>query len=224
MILSHKHRFIFIKTKHTASTSMEIALSSLCGPNDIITPIVEEVLRRKKGGRPPQNCYRPDAPQHGNKRASLSWWNHMPAHMVRRRIGQQAWDDYFKFCVLRNPWDRAISAYWWIKQSRDLPLPVSDCIENGLLRDNVLSDWERIAVDGRLAMDRVICFERLQHEVDILGRTLETGPIDLPCAKGNVREDRRPPCEVLTPVAAEIISYVCANEIDLMGYTFNSPE
>ena len=39
MIISHRHRFIFIKTRKTAGTSIEIALSRYCGPSDVITPI-----------------------------------------------------------------------------------------------------------------------------------------------------------------------------------------
>ena len=38
MILSHKHKFIFIKTKKTAGTAIEAAISQLCGPDDVITP------------------------------------------------------------------------------------------------------------------------------------------------------------------------------------------
>ena len=39
MIVSHKHKFIFLKTKKTAGTSIELALTKLCGDDDIITPL-----------------------------------------------------------------------------------------------------------------------------------------------------------------------------------------
>ena len=32
MIISHEHKFIFLKTKKTAGTAIEAALSELCGP------------------------------------------------------------------------------------------------------------------------------------------------------------------------------------------------
>jgi len=54
MIFSYKHRFIFIKGRKVAGTSIEIALSPHCGPQDIITPIspVDERTRLAFGGRP----------------------------------------------------------------------------------------------------------------------------------------------------------------------------
>jgi len=51
VILSHEHRFIYIRCRKTASTSTEVALSRICGPNDIITTMLrcpeDEVLRRQ---------------------------------------------------------------------------------------------------------------------------------------------------------------------------------
>jgi hypothetical protein len=53
MILSHKFKFIFVKGKKVAGTSVEMALSTICGPTDIITPItaIDELQRLRMGGR-----------------------------------------------------------------------------------------------------------------------------------------------------------------------------
>ena len=61
MILSHRHRFIFIKTRKTAGTSIEASLSRYCGPDDIITPVtLEDEWFRGQFGLGPQN-FRNDA-------------------------------------------------------------------------------------------------------------------------------------------------------------------
>ena len=39
MIYSELHNFLFLKGRKVASTSFEVALSKICGPNDVITPI-----------------------------------------------------------------------------------------------------------------------------------------------------------------------------------------
>jgi hypothetical protein len=93
MIISHKYRFIFIKTYKTAGTSLEVYLSHFCSDDDVFTEIF-----------PPVSDHRP--------RNAESFYNHMPAFEVRRRVGEAVWNSYFKFCIERNPWDKVLSFYW----------------------------------------------------------------------------------------------------------------
>jgi hypothetical protein len=51
MIVSHEHKFIFLKSKKTAGTSIELALSQLCGPSDILTPLTRIDEASRAGGR-----------------------------------------------------------------------------------------------------------------------------------------------------------------------------
>ena len=54
MIVSYKYGFIFVRTKKTASTAVELGLSTICGPNDVISPIGpgQELLRASLGATP----------------------------------------------------------------------------------------------------------------------------------------------------------------------------
>ena len=125
MILSHKHRYIFIKTRKTAGTSIELALSVNCGPNDVITlqdqsndVKIQSDLRYKTA----QNCKIKPTGILGHIKSLLgfdkSYFHHISAYKIRRIIGEEIFSNYHKFCVVRNPWDRVVSTYFWrIKNS-----------------------------------------------------------------------------------------------------------
>ena len=52
MIINHKYKFIFFKSKKVGGTSMEIALSKFTSDSDIVTKIMkdeEEALRDNLG-------------------------------------------------------------------------------------------------------------------------------------------------------------------------------
>ena len=59
-IINHKYKFIFVKTRKTAGTSLEIALSKFCNKNDLVTSIKsnDEKLRQDMNFQgPTNNCY-----------------------------------------------------------------------------------------------------------------------------------------------------------------------
>jgi len=95
VILSHDYQFIYIRCHKTASTSIELALSRVCGHSDIVTPICtpeDEALRPQLGGRGPQNYLNAD----GTHR----FYNHMPASEVRLLVGQRVWDS-----IINGAWN-----------------------------------------------------------------------------------------------------------------------
>ena len=110
MILSHKHKYIFIKSFKTASTSLEIALSKFCDKEDIITPLKneDEIIRKNKGYNGPQN--------YNDK---LVFHEHMPASEIKSKINLDIWSKYFKFTVVRNPFNQIVSAFYWHNKSKE---------------------------------------------------------------------------------------------------------
>jgi hypothetical protein len=99
-IISFKHNFIFVKTLKTAGTSIEIELSKCLEDDEqaIITPIYPSVQ-----GHRPRN-FEPE-------KFPLRFFNHMPALIIRRFIGEKTFNNMFKFCVEREPVAKCLSDF-----------------------------------------------------------------------------------------------------------------
>ena len=91
MIISHKHKFIFIAIPKTGTHAIRFALREHMGEED--EEQVGLFVKKKL------------------KYESLSKINHghISCIQAREALGEQVWNNYFKFTFVRNPWDRYIS-------------------------------------------------------------------------------------------------------------------
>ncbi len=203
MIVSHKHRFIFIKTRKTAGTSLEVFLSTLCGAEDIVTPI------------------QPHLEPH-RARNHEGFFNHMPGHAIRNAIGEDCWNSYFRFCVERNPWEKTLSYYHFINQQRmNGELSFEDYLDSA----DFCVDHPAYTEPGNpdlLLVDRVLRYERLEHELGEVFAQLGiaySGSLGIQ-AKSEFRTDRRPYQDVLSDTQAALIGVAFRQETRLFGYHY----
>lgn len=133
-------------------------------------------------------------------------------------LTERVWDEYYKFCFDRNPWDRALSQYHWAGgESR--PGSVAAFVRSGVR--GPFSNYDRYSIHGVVAVDRVHRYEEMDRALAEISERLDLSPaLALPAfrAKGDVRPDRRPYREALMDEARELIAIVCAREIRLLGY------
>lgn len=202
MIVSHRHRFIFLKTRKTAGTSIEVALSQLAGEDAIVTPV-----HPAEPGHTPRN-YESVADAEGEP-----FLPHMRSQSLRSRLGQEVWNGYFKFCFERNPWDKVVSIYRWRNRRLADPPP----FDAWLFSDpRVFSDWPIYSIDGECAVDAVGRYETLTADLDaFLERVgIVPGDLTLPHAKGGLRRG-----DVLySPPAAAHVRQVFSREVEMFGY------
>jgi len=231
MIISHDHEFIFLKTTKTAGTSIEIALSEYCGPQDIITPIsaADEKTRTILGYRGPQNYIVPFASYsfgdmvyfliRGKKR---HYFNHISAKLVRRFIGEEIWQSYFKFCFARNPWDRAVSQYYW-RRAEGAPHSFAEFIDSHNLKSLKKKGIGLYAIDGEVMVDRICLFENMADELAYISDRLQLpGKLTLPRSKSSSRRDKEDYRNIFDKTDRDKVAQLFAEEISLLGYEFDS--
>ncbi len=213
VIVSHEHRLIFLKTRKTAGTSVEIALSRICGPDDTITRLTDEdeELRRSRGGRGPQHFESPPLPEKA--------FNHMPARGVRLVVGPDVWRDYFRFTIERNPWDLVVSQYYWRYRNEEAP-PFDDFVRRPVVVKLADKNARIYRLRGEIAVDRVLRFESLASDLAELWaeRGLPGSP-ELPHAKSHSRPARSYR-ELYTDETRDLVGNLFAGVVRDLGYEF----
>src|SRR5512144_1693248 len=145
MIACHKYRFIFIATRKTAASAIEDALSAFCSDGDIVTATTPVAVTQYR----PVDWLRLMA---RGERARID--RHESAAAIRDRVGAETWNSYFKFCVERDPWEKAVALYEQRTRAQDPRPSIVEFLTKA--RPASLSNYPLYSIDGTLAVDRVI--------------------------------------------------------------------
>jgi chondroitin 4-sulfotransferase 11 len=222
MIISHKHKFIFICNGKTGTTSIERGLDGYDESEDM------------------------------NNGAPGLWdGKHMPASVAKAMLPKAVWDGYFKFLFVRNPYDWFVSAYrhnfrsrlkllklvrhpllapemvgTFLRFKRERSKQILDAADidfhHGYLRKyRALSSSATLYQtnyacdpDGNLLVDFVGRFESLQQDVrkvqDVIGVFF-----DVPHLNATTR---RPYHDCLTSAAMQRITELWAIDFRVFGY------
>jgi hypothetical protein len=245
MILSVRHKFVFIKGMKVAGTSVEMALAPLCGPADIVTPIspIDELARIQRGGR---------AQNYSTSRALEADWlqkiaqatpaeletipqpppvfyNHMSLFEVLNKFPQPLTG--FKLIgIERSPYAKVIS---WANmrltygQYRDgsgemradaehIRNYLDQSFENGRVLDCRNIDRYRGA-DGKIAVTPMR-YATLQADFDAFVQGIGMATPPLPHAKKGLLSDTLDPRNILRPDQISRINSLFGEEFDAFAY------
>lgn len=242
MIISRKYKFIFIKTRKTASTSIEHYLSKYMEKDDVIaTGGISQNTRALFFPSELRYLTKPSLlKEYYDDRSTIKtqcmfsasvlrdlmkrkrFWPHLPAYRVKERVPKEVWNNYFKFTIERNLWDKAISYYYFLKHSRESNISFEEYMrKHSCLNYPWYTDGEQIIVDY------VGYYENLNEELDYI-----FGRFGIPFsgqlterAKTQTRKDRRHYSEFFKNGYERYIDEIrriYKKEIEMHGYTFDS--
>ena len=237
MLISHRKAFIFTKTVKTAGTSVESYFEQYCMPEG---EWKESHSREEYISEAGIIGFR------GQSSDEKIWYNHMSAKKIRDQIGQEIWDKYFKFTVVRNPYDKLISGFYFhrkynkqkysktqrlIAYARSI-LNVGGAIDriqkkkeielfrSWIINGGEILDKNKYMIDGELCIDYFIRFENLhediKHVCDQLSIPFE--PSRIPEFKKGVRKHIIPIQDFYDSETKQIVLEKYAWEIDRFAY------
>lgn len=231
MIISHRHKFIFVHLGRTGGRSLTLELAKDCGPEDVITPT---------GDFEGQNVG--------------SWRRHTKASEIRRKIGEDIWNEYFVFSFERNPWDKVLSNYWsrkgyehgkggstetvpWIervwRKCSGYPWSFENWVRYRWWYSRAMnsrkmrfpSEFKKYTDDdGQVMVNFMGRYEHYAAHLEYLSQRIG---IEIKLATHQegrgTRKDRRNPALVYSDWSANLIAGIFAKELDLLGYEFGKP-
>ncbi len=237
MLISHRKKFIYLKTVKTASTSVELYFEPFC---------MKEGEWEFSHGR--GEYVGPDGVvgYRGQDSAGKKWYNHMPASDIKRNVSGEVWESYFKFCVIRNPFDKLVSAFFYFNQGRvetnylvTLKKKILEIsgqkhraqhLEHEMLIRNfrlwvkggqAFIDNDKYMIDGQLCVDYFIKFEDLKGGIKHVCEQLSL-PLDLqrlPLLKANSRDKGLGINDFYDEETEEIVRQLYEFEIRTFGYS-----
>ena len=146
----------------------------------------------------------------------------LSAYAAKMYLGQEVWNNYFKFCFERNPYDKAISLYFWHTRNFEKCPDINEYIQR--MSQSQLSNWHVYTINDQVAVDFVGKYEKLDEDLRIVTNKLGLPDYALPKAKGHSRTSHQHYSKLLDKESRHHIEKMCANEIETFKYGWESSE
>ncbi len=213
MILSRQRRYIFVHIPKTGGTSMALALEDHALADDILVGDTPKAQRRKHRLK--------------DVRTAGRLWKHSTIADAEGLLTQSDLDTCFIFTLVRNPWDRMLSLYHWLKgQSFAHPavplaktLSFAEFIRHRTIRAgfSVSSSFYLRDRNGRDCADLYIRLEHLANDIAPLEAHMG---FKLALPRSNASERPKDYRAAYTEADAEVIGDMCKSDIARFGYRF----
>ena len=222
VLISHKHKFIYIKNKKVAGSSVESLFGKYCCCDEkSYTYIDKQKPKMDECGIIGSRCYGGKFEIHDHLKA---------AEIIKKNIlDKNKFNNYFKFCVVRNPWDALVSRYfYYIGRCKEKKLKehiykidFKKWIKIFNLEEQ--NNWNIYTIDDKPICDFYIKYENLKEDIIIVFKKLNIKNYDinnLPNHKTNYRRDKKHYSYYYDEELKDIVYNKFKKEIDYFNYKF----
>ncbi len=215
-MISYKHNLIFVHIPKTGGTSIE----------DIIWP--------SKKDRTEKNLWMGYVRPYYNK-YQTGGMQHLLATQIRQEVGAKMFDQCFKFTIVRNPWDKVISQFMYIKKRQDvldfIGMEKDDCLKTYLSLIQkctyVQSECQYkffLDENGEQLVDYIGRFENFTEEVKTIlkKKKLDRTLFGLRERKipHKMKSQRKPYQDYFDDESAQMVQHIYSKDIELLNYQF----
>lgn len=215
MILSRGRRYIFIHIPKTGGTSLARALEDRAMKDDIMLGDTPKARNRRSRVK--------DVATRGRL------WKHSTLADIDGLVRAEEVATFFTFTMVRNPWDRMVSYYYWLRgQTFDHPAvgAAKACDFDAFLNDPLIAQSVRANpaasyMHDAQGVERCNAYIRLEHfEQDAQPLFDHLGfRVELPHHNTSARpRDYR---MAYSDHSTQVVSDICAEDIVRFGYRFD---
>ncbi len=134
VLVSHRYKFIYLKNAKVAGSSVESFFAQYCIDPNIDFVIKDDIeLVGAYGGKT----------EFGEVGSIGDNGPHATAVSIKNEWGEEMFNEYFKFCVIRNPYDKIVSSYYYWKNHPTFNW-VSDGINNYDMNNMTFKEFCRL--------------------------------------------------------------------------------
>ena len=215
MHISPGRGFIFVHIPKTGGTSMALALEARAMADDILIGDTPKAIRRRR--------------RLAGVSARGRLWKHSRLSDIEGLVPRDAFAEMFVFTMVRNPWDRLVSYYHWLRaQSFDHPavqLAKASGFEDFVMADETGRSLAANPVDRYLTDSAGVChaggFVRLEHLAEDLDPVCKRLGFRIELDRVNRSDRPRDWRPLYTDRMAERVAMLCAPDIARFGYRFD---
>ena len=222
MLISYSRNFLFVHIAKTGGTSVRAALRRYRWGGWYSVPLGLASLANQM-----------TRPRH---KLGLKFPRHAKALAALEMLPADVYQGFFKFAIVRNPWDLQVSSYHHIRREKPEVLAGVTSFEDFLkLKFDPERDYDfmldisaelqheyLVDLQGNIIVDFIGRYENLQTDFGSICERIGIPAPELPHLRR--AQDRRDYRSYYTDELAELVAHHYQRDLEILGYTFDGAD